>query len=139
MRIALSPSHMSMRCSRRLVLGGSVLAAGCLGFLGLAGAARAVKLGGFSGVDRAYLVNQDKVFSPLKLNEGVAAGAPSCATAPADVVAKLSFKDPILQTGAKATFAATASGRTLTVTRKDSGTQVVTWTAIDPIGKVVEV
>ena len=58
--------------------------------------------------------------------------------AAADVRARLSFKEPIAQRGIKATFAAKASGRTLTVTRK-SGEAVVTWQAPDPIGKIVEV
>ena len=119
-----------MRHAQLLVLGGSLL---------LAGTAAADKLGGFSGVDRPYLVNQDRVCTPLKVADGAAAGAPACTQAAADVVARLSIKDPILQEGPKATFAATASGRTLTVTRKASGTPVVTWSAADPIGKVVEV
>ncbi len=119
-----------MRCARLLVLGGSLL---------VAGPAAADKLGGFSGVDRPYLVNQDRVCTPLPVTRGAATGAPSCKQAGADVVARLSFKDPIPQLGPKATFAATASGRTITVTRKASGTPVVTWSAVDPIGKVVEV
>jgi hypothetical protein len=109
---------MSMRCARLLVLGGSLL---------VAGAAAADKLGGFSGVDRPYLVNQDRVCTPLPVTNGAATGAPSCKQAGADVVARLSFKAPIPQLGPKATFAATASGRTITVIRKASGTPVVTW------------
>ena len=96
--------------------------------------------GGFSGVDAPYLVNRDRVCTPLAVAAGTASGAPSCDRGVgADVIAKLSIKDPIAQRGPKATFAATASGRTLTVTRKASGDPVVTWTAMDPIGKVVEV
>lgn len=114
-----------------------LLAAG--GVLLVAGTAAADKFGGFSGVDRPYLVNSDRVCTPLPVTDGTAAGAPSCKQAAADVVARLSIKDPILQAGAKATFAATASGKTITVTRKASGTTVVTWSAVDPIGKVVEV
>jgi hypothetical protein len=121
---------MAMRHAQLLVLGGSLL---------LAGTAGADKFGGFSGVDRPYLVNQDRVCTPLKVADGAASGAPACTQAAADVVARLSIKDPIPQAGPKATFAATASGRTLTVTRKASGTEVVTWSAADPIGKVVEV
>lgn len=107
--------------------------------LGLASAARADKFGGFSGVDRPYLVNQDRVCTPLKVTAGAASGAPSCTKAATDAIAKLSIKDPIAQAGAKATFAASASGRTLTVTRKASGAAVVVWSALDPIGRVVEV
>jgi hypothetical protein len=125
---------MSMRrvrlLVRLLVLGGSLL---------VAGAANADTLGGFSGVDRPYLVNQDRVCTPLKVVNGAASGAPACTQAAADAVARLSIKEPIVQSGAKATFAATASGRTITVTRKESGTPVVTWSAFDPIGKIVEV
>lgn len=94
--------------------------------------------GGFSGVDRPYLVNADKVCAPLKVDAAAATGAPTCEKATADVIARLSFKPPLVQAGAKATFAATASGRTLTVTRKQAGTPVVTWTAPDAI-KVVDV
>jgi len=122
-----------MRRARLLVLGvlgGSLLAAGT---------ARADRFGGFSGVDRPYLVNQDRVCTPLAVAGGAASGTPTCAQAAADAVARLSFKDPVPQSGAKATFAATASGRTITVTRKASGTPVVTWSAVDPIGKIVDV
>lgn len=105
---------------------------------GLAGAARADTFGGFSGVDRPYLVNQDKVCAPLAVNGGEAAGLPSCEKATADVVARLSIKPPIVQRGPKASFAAIAAGRTLTVMRS-TGATAVTWTAPDPIGKLVEV
>jgi hypothetical protein len=94
--------------------------------------------GGFSGVDRPYLVNADKVCAPIKVANGAAAGAPTCEKAQADVIARLSFKDPIVMSGPKAQFAATASGRTLTVTNKQTGATLVTWSAPDAI-KVVEV
>src|SRR5690349_18412157 len=107
----------------------------------LATPAAADTFGGFSGVDRPYLVDQDKVCTPIKVANAVAKGQPTCEKAGADIVAKLSMKDPIPQRGAKATFAATAQGRKLTVTRKagDANQTVVTWQAIDPIAKVVEV
>ncbi|MCX5744359.1 MAG: hypothetical protein NT062_17860 [Proteobacteria bacterium] len=108
-----------------------------LGVLLVPLAAHADKLGGFSGVDRPYLVNQDRVCKPLTVTEGAARGTPKCETLGADVVAKLSMKDPILQEGAKATFAAKASGRTITVAR--NGTTIVAWDAFDPISKVVGV
>ncbi|CAN5834810.1 hypothetical protein BH11MYX3_BH11MYX3_42070 [soil metagenome] len=95
--------------------------------------------GGFSGVDRPYQVNSDRVCTPLVVTAGKAAGGPACEKAAADVLAKLRFKDPIPQKGVdKPTFAATASGRTLTVTRP-AGEPVVTWDAPDPISKIVEV
>jgi hypothetical protein len=100
--------------------------------------AAADTFGGFSGVDAPYLVNQDRVCQPLAIKDGTATGAPSCEKATADVIAKLSIKDPIVQRGPKATFAATASGTKLTVTKK-SGDPVVTWSSVDPIGKVVDV
>lgn len=105
----------------------------------LSGPAIADTFGGFSGVDRPYLVNADKVCTPLLVTGGTATGAPACTKATADVIARLSMKDPIPQSGAKATFAATASGRTLTVTRKAGGTPVVSWTAPDAIKSVVDV
>lgn len=96
--------------------------------------------GGFSGVDTPYLVNRDRVCYPLAVKEGAATGVPTCEKdVTADVIAKLSIKDPIVQRGPKATFAATASGKTLTVTKKAGGEAVVTWNALDPIGKVVDV
>lgn len=107
----------------------------------LASAARlsaADTFGGFSGVDRPYLVNSDKVCAPIAVTSGAATGAPRCDPAAADVIARLSIKRPIPQSGAKASFAATASGRTLTVTRK-TGDVAVVWQAADPIGKIVEV
>ena len=94
--------------------------------------------GGFSGVDRPYLVGQERVCKPLEVKDGAATGTPTCDTATADIIAKLSFKDPIIQSGTSATFAATASGSTLTVTKKAGGTTVVTWKALDKI-KVVDV
>ncbi len=100
--------------------------------------AAADTFGGFSGVDRPYLVDRDKVCAPLPVKDGAATGAPACGKVSADVVATYSFKEPIVQRGIKATFAATASGRSLTVTKK-SGEALVTWQAPDAIGKVVEV
>jgi hypothetical protein len=101
--------------------------------------AAADTFGGFSGVDKPYLVNSDRVCRPLRVEGGAAKGAPACEKAAADIIARLSIKDPIAQSGPKATFGATASGRTLTVTRKSSGDPVLTWTTMDPIGKIVEV
>jgi hypothetical protein len=106
----------------------------------LAATAAADTFGGFSGVDTPYLVNRDRICYPLSVKAGTATGVPTCEKdVTADVIAKLSIKDPIAQRGPKATFAATASGKTLTVTKKASGDAVVTWTAVDPIAKVVEV
>jgi len=104
----------------------------------LATPAAADTFGGFSGVDKPYLVNQDKICVPLAVTAGAAKGAPTCETVAADVKAKLSIKEPIAQRGIKASFAATASGRTLTVSKK-TGETLVTWQAPDAIGKIVEV
>jgi hypothetical protein len=103
----------------------------------LATPAWADTFGGFSGVDRPYLMTPDRVCTPLKIANGAATGVPACEKAAADVIARLSFKPPIPQRGAKAAFAATASGKTLTVTRASG--KVATWDAVDPIVKVVEV
>ena len=105
----------------------------------VAASAYADTFGGFSGVDRPYQVNQDRVCKPLVVTAGKATGAPACDKTAADVMANLRFKAPIPQKGVdKATFAATASGRTLTVTRA-AGEVVVAWDAPDPISKIVEV
>jgi hypothetical protein len=104
----------------------------------LGGAASADTFGGFSGVDRPYVVNQDRVCVPLKVVDGRASGAPSCQKAAADVLARLSIKPPALQSGVKATVVAAISGRTLTVSRK-SGEPLVVWEALDALGKVTEV
>jgi hypothetical protein len=106
----------------------------------LSSAASADTFGGFSGVDRPYQVNSDRVCTPLVVAGGKASGSPSCDKAAADVLAKLRFKEPLPQKGAaKATFGATASGRTLTVTSVVAETPLVTWDAPDPITKIVEV
>lgn len=104
----------------------------------LPGLAAADTFAGFSGVDRPYLVNADKVCAPLEVKNAAATGAPTCEKAAADIIARLSFKEPLVQSGTKATFGATASGNTLTVTRKAAGTPVVVWSAPDKI-KVVDV
>ncbi len=103
----------------------------------LAAPVAADTFGGFSGVERHYLVNQDKICTPLPAS--ATSGAPQCEKAGADVVAKLSIKAPLPQKarGDKAAYAATASGRTLTITR--NGAEVVAWTSMDAISKVVEV
>lgn len=103
-----------------------------------AGTARADTFGGFSGVDKPYLVSPDRVCAPLAVSDGVASGAPVCDKAAGDVIAKLSIKAPAAERGAKATFSASASGRTLTVASKTGGT-IVRWEAPDPIARVVEV
>lgn len=103
----------------------------------VAASARADTFGGFSGVDRPYLVNQDRVCTPIAVTGGAAAGPPRCEKAGADVIAHLSIKPPLVQSGAKASFAAQASGRTLTVSRKTGGA-VVAWDAPDPIVRIVD-
>lgn len=124
---------MSMR---QTAIAFSVLAG--LVALGSAGTpARADTFGGFSGVDRPYLVNQDRVCRPIVIAGGTATGAPACEKVTADVVARLSIKPPIVQSGARATFAAQAAGRTITISRKAGGT-VVTWSAPDTIVRIVE-
>lgn len=100
--------------------------------------AAADTFGGFSGVDKPYLVNQDKICVPLSVKDSTASGAPMCEKAAADTVAHLSIKEPIEQSGLKATFIAKAAGKTLTVSRK-TGETLVTWNAPDAIGKVVAV
>jgi len=100
-------------------------------------AVQADTFGGFSGVDKPYLVNQDRVCNPLAAS--ATTGTPSCDKATTDVIAHLSIKDPLPQRGPKAAFAATAAGKTLTITRGVGGEAVVTWTAVDPITKVIDV
>lgn len=106
--------------------------------LALAATARADTFGGFSGVDRPYLVNQDRVCQPIAVAGNTAAGAPRCEKAAADAIARLSIKPPIVQSGAKAAFTAQAAGRTITVSRKTGGA-VVAWDAPDPVVKIVDV
>jgi hypothetical protein len=106
--------------------------------LAVASPAYADTFGGFSGIDRPYLVNQDRVCTPIVIADHAAAGMPKCQPAAADLIAHLSIKQPIVQRGAKASFVASASGRTLTITRK-TGEPIVAWDAPDPIGKIVDV
>jgi hypothetical protein len=107
------------------------------GLTGVVPWAGADTFNGFSGVDRPYLVNQDRVCTPIIVANSTAAGVPRCEKAAADAIAQLSIKPPIIQSGAKASFSVQASGRTMTVTRKTGGS-VVAWDAPDPIVKVVE-
>src|ERR1051325_10318566 len=99
--------------------------------------ARADTFSGFSGVDRPYLVNQDRVCQPIAVAGNTAAGAPRCEKAGADVIARVSIKPPIVQSGAKASFTAQAAGRTITVSRKTGGA-IVAWDAPDPVVRIVE-
>src|SRR6185503_19940813 len=105
--------------------------------LALGTSARADTFGGFSGVDRPYLVNQDRVCTPIVVADSAATGAPRCEKAGADAIAHLSIKPPVVQSGPRASFVAQASGRTITVSRKTGGV-AVTWNAPDPIVKIVE-
>jgi hypothetical protein len=100
--------------------------------------ARADTFSGFSGVDRPYLVNQDRVCQPLAVAGNAASGAPRCEKLTADVIARLSIKPPIIQGGTKAAFTAQASGRTITVSRKTGGA-IVAWDAPDPVARIVDV
>jgi hypothetical protein len=104
----------------------------------LASPAAADTFSGFSAIDRPYLVNQDRVCTPLAVANGAATGAPKCEKVTADVVAKLSVKDGVVQRGSHTTFVATVSGPTITVARK-SGDEIVHWDAPDPISKIIEV
>jgi hypothetical protein len=108
-----------------------------LGLLALGAIARADTFGGFSGVDRPYLVNQDRVCTPIVVANSTATGAPRCEKAGADAIAHLSIKPPIVQSGARASFVAQASGRTITVSRRTGGV-AVTWNAPDPVLRIVE-
>ncbi|HEY0195496.1 MAG TPA: hypothetical protein VGC42_30485 [Kofleriaceae bacterium] len=109
-----------------------------LAILAFAGLAHADTFTGFSGVDRPYLVNQDRVCAPIAVTGGKAAGAPKCDKVGADVVARLSIKPGAVQSGSAAAFIAQAEGRTLTVSKKTGGA-VVAWDAADPIVKVIDV
>jgi hypothetical protein len=103
----------------------------------LGGTAAADTFGGFSSIDVPYLVNQDRLCTPLEVVNGQATGAPKCEKAAADDVAKATIKPGVVQSGAKATYAASAAGSTLTITK--DGSALVVWKTPDPIGKVVDV
>ena len=100
--------------------------------------AHADTFSGFSGVDRPYLVNQDRVCQPLAVTSNAATGAPHCEKTGADIIARLSIKPPIVQSGSKASFTAAAAGRTITISRKAGGA-IVTWDAPDPVVRLVDV
>jgi hypothetical protein len=100
--------------------------------------ARADTFSGFSGVDRPYLVNQDRVCQPLPIAGNAASGVPRCEKVTADVIARLSIKPPIVQSGAKASFTVQATGRTIAISRKAGGA-LISWDAPDPVVRIVEV
>lgn len=100
--------------------------------------ARADTFSGFSGVDRPYLVNQDRVCQPLAVAGNAASGVPRCDKVTADVIARLSIKPPLVQSGARASFTAQATGRTIRVSRK-SGDALLTWDAPDPVVRIIDV
>lgn len=104
----------------------------------VAGPAAADTFGGFSSVNRSYLVNQDKVCGPLAVEAAKASGPPRCEKVAADRLAAMSFKPANLERGPKATFAATATGNELVVSRVAGG-EVVRWQSLDPIAKVIDV
>jgi hypothetical protein len=114
-------------------------------FLGLAlllvaGRAAADTFGGFSGIDKPYLINQDRVCLPLAVaSDGSAKGMPGCEKKAADAVAALRVKAAVEQKGSKASFIATAEGTTVKLMRKDAEAPVVTWEAPDPVTKIVAV
>lgn len=110
-----------------------------IGIVTGAARAHAGAFGGFGGREDAFLVGVDRVCTPLPVADAAAAGAAKCHKAAADELAQLSIKAPKAERGARAQFAATASGRTLTITRPDTGATVVVWESLDPISKVVEV
>src|SRR6185295_9077891 len=111
---------MSMRFTASILtlVAWAVGLVGLAGLAGLGGTAGADSFSGFSGVDRPYLVNQDRVCTPIVVANSTAAGAPRCEKAAADVIAKLSIKPPLVQSGGKAAFAAQAAGRTITISRR---------------------
>src|SRR4051812_37101227 len=94
------------------------LAISLAGVVALAAPAWADTFNGFSGVDKPYLVNQDRVCTPLSVSAGKATGTQKCERAAADVIAKLSIKKPKIDRGDKAEYAATVSGQTLTLAKK---------------------
>jgi hypothetical protein len=110
-----------------------------LGILLVASPALADTFGGFSGIDRPYLVNQDRVCEPLVVTDGKAKGMPACDKKAADAIATLRIKPPIEQKGSKASFVATYEGETVKISRKDAEEPVVTWEAPDPVVKIVAV
>ena len=103
----------------------------------LGGTAAADTFGGFSTIDAPYLVNQDRLCAPLEVVNGQATGSPKCDKAAADDIAKATIKPGVVQSGAKATYAASAAGSTLTITK--DGSPAVVWKSPDPIGKVGDV
>src|SRR3569833_1456109 len=73
--------------------------------ISLGGTAYADTFGGFSSIAVPYLVNQDRLCTPLEVVNGKATGAPKCDKAAADDIAKATSKPGVIQSGAKATFA----------------------------------
>jgi hypothetical protein len=120
---------------RRILLAPVVFA----GVAGLGRIAAADSFGGFSGVERYYLVGPDRVCAPLAVKAGKATGAPKCDKAAADRISTLEIKNAVPEKGTKARFAATASGRTVTVKATDRDAVLVEWQSFDPVTRVAAV
>ncbi len=98
--------------------------------------ARADTFGGFGGREDGYLVNTDRVCTPLLVEGGVAKGTPACKKGSADEVSHLSVKAPKAVRGSDASHEATARGQTLEIRARATDAVVVTWKSADPISKV---
>ncbi len=127
---------MMVRSSRRVLLDlAAAAAAAAVVVIAAPSLAAADAFGGFSGVERRYLISPDRVCTPIPVKAGAATGLPACSKAGSDVIARLSLKDPVAERGAKARFRASASGRELVVSAGD-GRAVVRWSSLDPIARV---
>lgn len=105
----------------------------------LATAASAGPLGGFADDQRSYLRGQDKICEPLDITAKKMSTQPVCRDADTSEVAAGTYRAGTKQTGASASYTATARGSTLTVTARNSAEPLVEWTSINPIEKVVGV
>jgi hypothetical protein len=103
--------------------------------------ASAGTFGGFSKNETVYLNGSHQVCKPIplaKLGTSSSAG-PKCSSADAQAVARHQFKRLPAQRGVTADFRAVASGMSLIIVNARTNAKVVSWSAGDPISRVINV
>ncbi len=108
---------------------------------GSATVAQAGPFGGFAGDSSVYLQGGDRLCRPVTIARMGARDntAAVCSKGAPDVVARLKVTKGTAQVGAGARYDATIQGSSFTIRDKQIGTALVTWSATDPITKIIAI